>query len=219
MSCLLRAYPGFSLRDALILLTLAGHLFVTFGYPLFPPSRTSKETSASYPCQNRPCGCQSAEECWQGDCCCSTLEEKLAWAEDNGIEPPNHVRPLVESRKAGLALPKKSCCSELVATPSSSGSRSAPVCSQDGARPTPECCETKPPRGEQSGEVRWVLGLFARSCRGQEPAGFFQVDPAIVLVPIPVRLGAPNLNGDASQRWYRPAFQALIPPTPPPRSC
>src|SRR5215467_15256496 len=34
--------------------------------------------------------CQSAEQCWQ-NCCCMTLEERLIWARQNHVRPPNYA--------------------------------------------------------------------------------------------------------------------------------
>jgi len=99
------------LRDAIAMLTIVGHLIVAFGIPL-PFVRRTSDASTPYPCQFRPCGCASSDLCWKGDCCCFTLEEKLEWADVNGIEPPAHVRPLVETRKPyrPIAAKKKTCC-------------------------------------------------------------------------------------------------------------
>ncbi len=100
-----------SLHDAIALLTIVSQLIVAFGLPL-PFVRRTSDASVPYPCQFRPCGCASSDLCWKGDCCCFTLEEKLEWADTNGIEPPSHVRPLVETRKSyrPIAAKKKSCC-------------------------------------------------------------------------------------------------------------
>ena len=106
-----RGFTLGSLRDAIAMLAIVSHLIVAFGLPL-PFVRCTSDASAPYPCQFRPCGCASSDLCWKGDCCCFTLEEKLEWADVNGIEPPSHVRPLVETRKSyrPIATKKKSCC-------------------------------------------------------------------------------------------------------------
>jgi hypothetical protein len=122
--------PHLCLRHVIVTLTLVSHLMATFGFPL-PASGLRKPTDGvPYPCQSRPCGCLSSEQCWSGDCCCFTLEEKLAWAEANGIEPPEHVYQLVKAPKSPAAtLTAKPCCSEIEPV-------SAP--SQKALR---ECCE------------------------------------------------------------------------------
>src|SRR5262249_26842575 len=77
------------------------------------------------------------EECWAGDCCCFTLEQKLDWAEAHGIEPPPHVRPMVEARKARQAEAKPCCCEE-----------SAPCCADE--EPVPAAAS-----------ARWGSGVSA----------------------------------------------------------
>ena len=109
----LRFTLGFRRRDVVLWLTLCSHAMVTFGFPSPAPSRAKSTDGVAYPCQSRPCGCITSGQCWAGDCCCFTLEEKVAWAGANGVTPPGHVRPLVESRRSRPAPAKKeSCCSE-----------------------------------------------------------------------------------------------------------
>jgi hypothetical protein len=58
-----------------VLGTLCAYLAATTGLPL--PAGVRKDTSQPYPCQNHPCGCKSAEECWR-HCCCMSVEERWA---------------------------------------------------------------------------------------------------------------------------------------------
>ena len=51
---------------------------------------SEKDLSQPFPCQNRPCGCQSAEQCWK-KCCCFTNEQKVAWAKTNNVKLPAYV--------------------------------------------------------------------------------------------------------------------------------
>ncbi|MBY0460278.1 MAG: hypothetical protein K2V38_23425, partial [Gemmataceae bacterium] len=174
--------PDFRLRDVIVVLTLISHLMVTFGFPLPAPNRIKPSDGVPYPCQSRPCGCLTSEQCWKGDCCCFTLEEKITWAEANGVEPPAHVRPLVESRKSRPTAPKqKSCCSESEPAPEPSISAPPPCCAktkpvatccsekpaceaapdaecpQCAAKAKPNCCEkTKAPTPDSESGVRWV---------------------------------------------------------------
>ncbi|HTQ39729.1 MAG TPA: hypothetical protein VMJ32_11930 [Pirellulales bacterium] len=48
---------------------------------------------------NHRCGCQSAEECWR-NCCCMTLEERLIWARENHVIPPDYA--LAAARAQGI---------------------------------------------------------------------------------------------------------------------
>lgn len=237
-----RSYANLGMRPrgVIAVLTLVSHLLATLGFPLPAPVRNSKDASRPYPCQNRPCGYLSADECWKGDCCCFTLEEKLAWAEANGIEPPVHVRPLVESRKARRATPKKSCCSESSSGPEQSISSSSsccghgqpagsPCCSQKPheAEPKSECPDCNPKPGSQGCEkrsppasgsgVRWIVGIFAQKCRGEGPARIFQLDPVTVSDLTPTLVVGPEPVDWVALRSDRLAPSSHRPPTPPPR--
>jgi len=46
----------------------------------------AKNRSKPFPCQDKPCGCNSAKQCFSS-CCCHTPKELLAWARANGLEP------------------------------------------------------------------------------------------------------------------------------------
>jgi hypothetical protein len=197
------ARQGVRLRDAVVVLTLFSHLMVTVGFPMpVSPATKAKDASRPFPCQHRPCGCRTADQCWKGDCCCFTLEEKLAWAAANGIEPPDHVRPLVEARKARSSpvAQKKhpGCCSE--------------ADQDEGVPPTattPSCCS-------QSG-ARWVVGIFAQKCHGEGPAGLMTLDPSVPPDTDSRPLAVPE-PGE-----FIAVFHTLLcssthsPPTPPPR--
>lgn len=234
--------PDFRLRDVIVVLTLVSHLMITLGFPLPAPSRKSKDASQPFPCQSRPCGCLTADQCWKGDCCCFTIEEKLAWAEENGVEPPDHVRPLVESRKSRPSPPKKkSCCSE--AEPTSEPSVSAPPtcctkqkpaatccsgkqaceaepvaeCPHCAAKAKPNCCKKKAPSRTSESGVRWVVGIFAQKCRGEGPAGLFQLDPAVVPDLTPIHFPELERGDQAAPRSDRTMSLSHSPPTPPPK--
>lgn len=187
------------------MLALLSHLAVTIGVPSPLPSRVKPISETVYPCQSRLCGCLTSEQCWAGDCCCFTLEEKLAWAEHHGVEPPDHVRPLIESRKgrAAPAVKQKSCCLDAHDTPDPST-----CCSRKMAD------EAEPP-GAQPG-VRWVLGVYAKTCRGLGPDGPFALDPVVVPdhTPAVVKLFPPAFNHPVSDHL---TTTTSSPPVPPPR--
>lgn len=64
------------LTGLLLLLSMCASLFPL---PLPVRSPSGKDRSLPFPCQDRPCGCMSAAQCWR-KCCCFTDQEKLAWA-------------------------------------------------------------------------------------------------------------------------------------------
>lgn len=228
-------------RATLVVLTLVSHLFATLGFPLPSPTRaTSKESGRPFPCQSRPCGCRTYDECWAGDCCCFTLEEKLAWAAENGIEPPPHVRPLIEAREARLPHKKKSCCcsvadsggaaapaeagcnpkrdsnvprGRLPSRPEEQGSGNCTDCT-DESSPT---CRSEPNPCHARGPVCWVVGVFAQECRGVGPAGLFQVGPTTIVDCDSRLLPAPRPSGQIVDESDRAVFTPQCPPVPPPR--
>jgi hypothetical protein len=226
---------GSPLRDTVLVLMLVSHLAVSLGFPLrIMHPRALKNDSRRYPCQDRPCGCLTEEECWKGDCCCFSLEEKLAWAESHGVEPPDHVRPLVELRKARLASSKKkSCCCSEAQGHEAESSKSACPCSNAGrdsrqtpceaATPSPECnaaeelkcCPEKHVAGPSGG--RWIVGLFAQECRGAGPMGLYALEPTLVPQAPSTRHSALELAGFIADTSSTLSSSSHRPPTPPPR--
>lgn len=64
--------------------------------------RVAKVHSVPFPCQNRPCGCRSADSCLS-KCCCFTAEQKVAWAQMHGHGPtpePSKTSPRKTIAKA-----------------------------------------------------------------------------------------------------------------------
>ncbi len=64
--------------------------------PVAAPGRSQKDTSQPFPCQNRTCGCCSADQCWK-KCCCFTNRQKVSWAKKNKVTLPQFV---VDAAKA-----------------------------------------------------------------------------------------------------------------------
>lgn len=79
---------------------------VSLGVPVLiaPP----QDLSQPFPCMDHRCGCGSAEACWRG-CCCMTLAQKLAWAEEHGITPPKYALAQAEKESQETAA-RGSCC-------------------------------------------------------------------------------------------------------------
>jgi hypothetical protein len=75
-------------QKAIAILLLLGLVAEIAGIPVV--SVAKKDRSRPYPCQDRPCGCASADECWH-HCCCMNNKQKLAWAREHGITPPDFV--------------------------------------------------------------------------------------------------------------------------------
>lgn len=177
-----RPFRSDRLRRAFVWAATAWFAIVTSGVPL-PAGMPSDKFGAPFPCQSHACGCRSAEACW-ADCCCFTLEEKLAWARANGVTPPAGT-PLFdpeakESDSADDVPPtKRSCCTKkacakkaIEPTTVSLSSRSccsakkATCCS--AARPASQCegdCDGEE-AGCSEGEATAIVLLQAMKCRG-----------------------------------------------------
>jgi hypothetical protein len=212
----------------LVVLTLVGHVIGTLGFPMLSP-RTKGRAEIAFPCQNRPCGCLTSEQCWAGDCCCFTLSEKLAWAEANGIEPPAHVRPLVESRKERPASRPKPTCCEGGGAPGVSEPTcccGAPESKKGTEGEGRSCCDQTALQREvgitkaancSKPHVTWVVGILAQKCRGEGPAGLFLWEPTLVAADLPFVLPRPQPSTFLPTETESALYASPQPPTPPPR--
>jgi hypothetical protein len=128
------------LRRAISIATAVLYSFLMFGVPL--PAAVRKQGDAAYPCQDTPCGCATAEQCWT-KCCCTTAEQRFAWAARNGVTPPDFATPPSGDEQES---PTKECC--VVKKP---------------------CCESETP-GSKRG-FTFVLGIAAQKCQGLTAMG------------------------------------------------
>lgn len=186
-----RRSPPDAFRRLAAVAALLAQLLAATGGPVFARP-ANKPGGTPFPCQSHPCGCATSEQGWAGDCCCFTLEEKLAWADARGVSPPAHVRPAVAARALARTRPA-SCCAK----------RSAPA-----------CCEKPEPASKPA--VRWVAGVFAQRCRGEAAGGLLKLDLLSVPAdpPAPVALDPVDSVRDPRPR---PTLVSATPPEPPPR--
>lgn len=172
--------------------------------PLPGPAKTLTER---FPCENCPCGCSNAKTCWS-NCCCHTPEERLAWAEKNGVTPPRFAVQLAAfkstSKTAASLRPccaaKRSCC----------------------ASPTVSSRAVLAPRNDPSGNSsnhtkrsRAVSAFQMLACQG-----FGELWLSIGQAPAPPVVELPS---GTRQDWVKPTRAVLFsmlpsgPPCPPPR--
>ncbi len=182
-----RATPGRRLRGAVLGLLLASQVVAATGLPV--PTPGAAASGVPFPCQSRACGCLTAAACWAGDCCCSTLEDKLLWANDRGFEPPVHVRPLVAARRCAAPRAPDEC---------------------------PLCAAKAKPAASDTG-LTVVIGEAAQKCRGKSAAGTISLEPAVVAVAPTLPVPSFGVAEPVARRddFGQPLPQ--IPPTPPPR--
>jgi hypothetical protein len=147
---------GLRIHRAVVVVTVLGQVLTAIGVPLrASTSQSSTDGSLRFPCQERPCGCLTAEQCWAGDCCCFTLEEKVVWAAANGVTPPEHVFTLLERKSRA----RSACCDQPV--------RDTP-CSHCQKAEKPAVCKN-----------RWLLGFAVQQCQGHGAVGFSALNPSV----------------------------------------
>lgn len=100
-------------RQGLSWLLLFSVTFALTGFVGVPsPKPSAGRTAERFPCENCPCGCSTAEYCWD-KCCCHTDHEKLAWADRNGVTPPEflvaRVARVAKSSRSVAATSRPSC--------------------------------------------------------------------------------------------------------------
>jgi hypothetical protein len=193
--------------------TFFAYLLATLSIPL--PVAIHKDASQPFPCQDHPCGCQTAEQCWRS-CCCFTAEQRWAWARGHHVEPPAYAEkpaPAEKPTEGGWntvklrdqaktpTAPAKSCCS---------------------TKPAPSaCCQSRSERpAKQSSPKRervlWTMGLFAWQCQGSptlwvSAGSVLPIPPPVVWSPDqPPLFRVPLMDAVAGD-------VPLTPPAPPPR--
>jgi hypothetical protein len=205
-------------RRACTGLVLFSFAVTTTGLPL--PTGSGKDISIPFPCQNRPCGCQSAEQCWR-HCCCFSKEEHLTWARSHRIEPPSyfyhsedeecHVS-CQEARtdEEGESTCGCSRCKASTHGDGLPGSKSSGCCLPESKHDLPQAhSQPKPDFG-------WILGVSALQCRGLST--FWIMTGAVSPSPPPVQW-----SPDQCLTQWLSLFDALAislptnPPDPPPR--
>ena len=216
-----RFLTGKRFRDAVVVLTAFSYLLIALGLPLPASARNApKDSDIPYACQNRPCGCQSSQECWKGDCCCFTLEQKIAWANENNITPPEHAVRLAEARalKAHDGTKHGSCCdaADHQATRSCCDAHHHEDADDDhDDAATASCChEQKAPRSV----AKIVIGIFALQCHGEVANGLAALPLAVPPVVKVVRLDSLPCVGAIQQERFATVCMSILLATPPPRS-
>ena len=196
-----------------------------------------KDSSEPFPCQHRPCGCRSAEQCWK-KCCCFDNNQKIAWAKANNVRVPDYVlRAAKKEIERAIAL-------EICSAPASkqfslSGSQSPGSCQHCAKKSVAVTKLNKPDGGTRHNPLRprdfanpaaserlksraaparskWVLAIFAAECAGQGPPAFcFPVS----IIPERIALEMPAVAAIETIPLVSERLQqaSLRPPLPPPK--
>ena len=228
-----KLWPG-CLRGLVSLSVLMGVCAMLFPLPIAPLQQDSpeKDSTEPFPCQNRPCGCRSADQCWK-KCCCFTNTQKVAWAKANRVAIPDYVLVAANSEKCSQDEEQpasKTCCS----SKRTSNAKSKLAACSDPPVSLAECCSGKvadsPTSDDASNEIasdpvksapvvnhrKWVLAFKVAECEGISTCWFCL--PATVLPEPPQVLSAEDSEPDfciaPSERLHSSTQK---PPLPPPR--
>jgi hypothetical protein len=203
-----------AVRGLLSLSVLAGLCALLFPLPIarLPQAMTEKDSSEPFPCQDHPCGCQSAEQCWK-KCCCLTDAQKVAWAKANHVTVPDFVMAAARSDRdrcsdseTGKDLVAASCC-QLQGT-------------QAAAKKQSGCCSRSLKKSSvvdrKSGTSKWVMAVYAASCQGESGSPVFY--PVSI---VPGRVALVTSAAEEIETWQpvseRLQKASLRPPLPPPK--
>jgi hypothetical protein len=201
---------------------LLAYIATAIGFPM--RVFQAKDHSQPFICQNHVCGCHNAQDCWQ-HCCCYSAQEKLAWAQEQHVEPPAYaetVKPRgwhnVRLRDRDLESEPDTSTSAQVAT-GAVAERASPCrkgcCSshQPPAQSKPDDSRNKRQKVEGSGSAPTVTVLKCRC-----PTSTW-VSTGAVVIPSPAF--AWNLFFLAGEKLLPSNQNCLsylsIPPDPPPR--
>jgi hypothetical protein len=181
------------------------------------PVVVPKDTTVAFPCQDRPCGCQDAEECWS-KCCCFSDAEKLAWARVNKVQPPawflakcsaeSSTTKLAVSKSGSNSAPKTCCCCQKANAP-----KTNEVLSKSERESTLALVQPAAPVSTR--DVRLTVRQ-QRGCSGQHDLLKKQI-VWDVTTPEPENPEHVSANLDGRDPDAEPIVLDL--PTPPPRVC
>lgn len=145
-------------RGLLSLSVLMGICAMLFPLPIAPLPQDSpeKDSSEPFPCQDRPCGCRSAEQCWK-KCCCFDNNQKIAWAKANNVKVPGYV--LAAAKKENEHSSSLEICSAPAPKHFKSSAITTSGCCEHCSKKSAAATTQKKPgsRTRQSSEVPRIL--------------------------------------------------------------
>jgi hypothetical protein len=148
-----------------VVMGVVGFMVANIGLPVVQPVNPplGKDKSKPFPCQNRPCGCMSQDECMRG-CCCFTAAQRLAWARDHDVEAPPELIAAAEHEHGVDSRLAKACCTTETATAPHATSG---TCDESHADADHDNAETE--KSGQVWRVTFIMGPLASHCRGLGP--------------------------------------------------
>lgn len=196
--------------------TLFAYLVACLGLPI-PAAAAPRDAGQPFPCQDHPCGCRTAEQCWM-QCCCFTPEQRFSWAREHNVQPPSYAeQPTGNGWNSPRQrdLDKKPCCSSHGQTQKPEitccSNHQQPSCEEWSQEQQP--CDQSPAKPKKTG---WVLGMMALQCQGHST---LWAGAGLVLPPPPPLTWNPWPNL-VDQVFLIDEFAVSFsanPPEPPPR--
>ncbi|MEL6741290.1 MAG: hypothetical protein AAFP26_11595 [Planctomycetota bacterium] len=174
-------------RAVLVLaLLVSGTGFVV--NPVWAIKRVQQAMGERYPCESGLCACSSAERCWTS-WGCQTIEQKIAWAEHEGVAVPGSAR-------ARLALAARA-------------RGEAPACA---------LCATGEPGAEAPGPEPGRPGVPIARGVGCGDGSIFLAFPSVLVMPGSPEAQRPMLRSPAALLGCGASvWRADRPSVPPPR--
>ncbi|MCC6508625.1 MAG: hypothetical protein IT423_05940 [Pirellulaceae bacterium] len=169
---------------------------------------SDKDASQPFPCQSRACGCKSARQCWT-KCCCHTPSQRKAWAQKNGVTPPDYAIVIDEVSKDsgpkghGSQVPR-ACCLK----------KSPAACDAKTKAELPPDDHSLPSAG--ASKRKWVLSWSALGCQGRS-TDFTLLPWTILISPLKVTVGIVEFGPTVLVIDSEPLSIYLELDTPPPR--
>jgi hypothetical protein len=199
-----------SFRLRLARLTLLGvYILTAAGIPL-PAGNLVHKSGELFPCAECACGCATAEQCWRS-CCCHSLAERMAWAREHGVRPPDFA--IAEARRARIDVAwliqpagNASCCARALVAQAQSCCHAKHSCCADHH-------DEQPVKSQSS----HVIGWKALNCKGHS-ADWIAAVPTL----IPTGCGQPDQL--VLVEWLGPALSECanrvldLPAIPPPEA-
>ena len=209
ISRLLRTDRRLTQRRLFSLAVLLGVCASLVPIPLPSNAPRNKDKSTPFPCQNRPCGCRSAEQCWK-KCCCFSNSQKLAWARAHRVNAPQYVHAAAAEESKSPAC-KQACCSNK--SPSDLCCRSPRQTDQTSTPAKTLSSTFHSAKADQPDD--YVLAVMAERCRGQST--FWNSLPWAVIPELDITVDRPCVESpEHSVALVYPTITDQ-PPVPPPR--
>jgi hypothetical protein len=216
-----------SFRRRVVSAALAAMYMVTAGGIPLPAGNIGHKSGEMFPCSDDACGCASAEQCWRS-CCCHSLRQRMEWAREHKVRPPEFA--IADARRTGINLAwlgdvtahgtathlngvRGMICTIVDKPPAEPGAAGA------FTRAHVRCCCAKRHENANSNSTRrgLIIGWKALNCQGQS-ANWVAAVPGLISANREQSIELPLI------KWLGPALSEVadhsvdLPAIPPPKT-